>query len=87
MLRYRSRTDIVAEILEATRSGGMPKSKIMYKTLLSYRLVDNYLAISLENGLLEYDAKDRVFKATEKGMRFLSVYSMLSEYMANPLKT
>ena len=49
----RNRTEIVSNILEAT-NGGISKTKIMYKTYLSYNQLREYLSILIENNLIEY---------------------------------
>ncbi len=53
-MKYRSRTDIVATILE-TADGGATKTKIMYSAYLSYAQLKEYLSMLLENELLEYE--------------------------------
>jgi predicted transcriptional regulator len=40
-MKYRSRTDIVAMILDAA-NGGATKTKIMYKAYLSYAQLEEY---------------------------------------------
>jgi predicted transcriptional regulator len=50
-MKYRSRTDIVSQILEAA-NGGATKTKIMYKAYLSYAQLKEYLSVLVENGLL-----------------------------------
>jgi predicted transcriptional regulator len=52
-MKYRSRTDIVSQILEAA-NGGATKTKIMYKAYLSYAQLKEYLSVLVENGLLDY---------------------------------
>ena len=52
-MKYRSRTEIVSNILEAA-NGGVTKTKIMYKAYLSYNQLREYLSILIENNLLEY---------------------------------
>jgi predicted transcriptional regulator len=52
-VKYRSRTEIVAMILEAA-NGGATKTKIMYKAFLSYAQLREYLSVLMENALLEY---------------------------------
>jgi predicted transcriptional regulator len=45
-MRYRSRTDIVAQILEAANDGGddgATQAKIMYKAFLPYAQLKEYL--------------------------------------------
>lgn len=77
-MKYRSRTDIVALILEATKDGAA-KTKIMYKAFLSYSQLKDYLSILLERELIEYSDKDQIFRITDKGRRYLYLYSKVME--------
>ncbi|MGI0001285.1 MAG: winged helix-turn-helix domain-containing protein, partial [Nitrososphaeraceae archaeon] len=52
-MKYRSRTEIVGNILDAA-NGGATKTKIMYKAFLSYAQLREYLSVLIENNLLEY---------------------------------
>ena len=79
-MKYRSRTEIVAMILDAA-NGGATKTKIMYKAFLSYAQLKEYLSVLIENDLIEYTTGDRTFKTTEKGMRFLRMYSQMNDLM------
>jgi predicted transcriptional regulator len=80
-MRYRSRTDIVAQILEAANDGGgdggggATQAKIMYKAFLPYAQLKEYLTIMVENGLLKYNEREQIYKATEKSNRFLRLYN------------
>ncbi|MFL6460540.1 MAG: winged helix-turn-helix domain-containing protein, partial [Nitrososphaeraceae archaeon] len=65
-MKYRSRTDIVALILEAA-NGGVTKTRIMYKAFLSYAQLKEYLTVLLQNDLLEYEEERQNFRTTEKG--------------------
>jgi predicted transcriptional regulator len=80
-MKYRSRTDIAALILEAT-NGGAAKTKIMYKAFLSYAQLKEYLDMLLENGLIEHNEEERIFKITEKGLRFLQLYHQVDELIS-----
>jgi predicted transcriptional regulator len=80
-MKYRSRTDIAALILEAA-NGGAAKTKIMYRAFLSYAQLKEYLAILLENGLVEYLAAQQIFKTTAKGSRFLHLYSQVDNLIS-----
>ncbi len=75
-MKYRSRTDIVSQILEAA-DGGVTKTKIMYKAYLSYAQLKEYLAVLLENGLLEFEKGTQTYKSTSKGQLFLKTYTQL----------
>ena len=78
-MKYRSRTDIVSQILDAT-NGGATKTRIMYKAYLSYAQLKAYLSVLMENELLEHDAGIQQYKTTEKGIKFLRMYSQMSTF-------
>jgi predicted transcriptional regulator len=82
VMRFRSRTDIVAQILEAANGrgdggGGATQAKIMYKAFLPYAQLKEYLTIMVENGLLKYDQREQLYKTTEKSNRFLRLYNQI----------
>ena len=77
-MKYRSRTDIAEMILEAA-NGGATKTKIMYKAFLSYAQLKEYLAVLIENGLIEYEDVRQLYRTTEKGLRLLRVYNQVGE--------
>ncbi len=79
-MKYRSRTDIVSQILDAA-NGGAAKTKIMYKAFLSYAQLKEYLSVLVENELLEYDKKTEIFRTTEKGIKFLRLYTQIGEFV------
>ena len=82
-MKYRSRTDIVSQILDAA-NGGSTKTKIMYKAFLSYAQLKEYVALLVENGLLEYEAAEQKYRTTEKGMKFMGVYQHMDN-LAGPM--
>ena len=76
-MRYRSRIDIISQILEVANGGGATKTKIVYKAFLNYSQLKEYLRVLTESDLLRYDLDGRTFKTTEKGLRFLDRYSQI----------
>jgi predicted transcriptional regulator len=46
----------------------------MHKAFLSYSQLKENLAELTENWLLAYDESTKVFKTTEKGLRFVNIY-------------
>jgi len=82
-MKYRSRTDIVSQILDAA-NGGSTKTKIMYKAYLSYAQLKEYLSILVENGLLEYEEGEQKYKTTSKGIKFMQVYQHMDS-LAGPM--
>jgi predicted transcriptional regulator len=77
----RSRTEIVAMILDAANKGGETKTKIMYFAFLSYNQVKEYLSILIENNLIEYLDGGNKFKTTTKGLFFLKMHNELAELL------
>lgn len=72
-MKYRSRTDIAAAILEIALDGSI-KTRIMYKAFLSFPQLKEYLAVLEAKGLLEHIAIDREYRTTDKGKQFLKIY-------------
>jgi predicted transcriptional regulator len=79
-MKYRSRTEIVAMILDST-NGGTTKTKMMYKAFLSYHQLKEYLLMLIENDLIEYLNGTQTFRTTEKGLRFLKMHNEIGELL------
>ena len=77
-MKYRSRTDITAQILESANDGST-KTKIMYRAFLSYAQLKEYLSVLVENGLLEYNSGEQTYRTTSKGNKFLQIYGQMGE--------
>ena len=75
----RSRTEIVAMILDAANKGGETKTKIMYFAFLSYNQLNEYLSLLTENNLIEYLDGTRTFRTTERGLNFLKMHNERTE--------
>ena len=78
-MKYRSRTEIVGNILDAA-NGGATKTKIMYKAFLSYAQLREYLSVLIENNLLYLDGT-QTYKTTEKGLNFLKMHNAIGELL------
>jgi len=76
----RSRTEIVAMILDAA-NGGTTKTKIMYFAFLSFNQLNEYLSILIENNLVEYLDGTHTFKTSEKGLNYLNVYNEIRKLL------
>jgi predicted transcriptional regulator len=80
VVKYRSRTDITSQILEAA-NGGATKTKVMYKAFLSYAQLKEYLTVLIENELLEYNQTEKIYKTTSKGLKFMKIYNQIGEFV------
>jgi predicted transcriptional regulator len=79
-MKYRSRTDIFASILQSANSNkGVGITTIMYKSFLSHYQLKKYLSIMLENELIKLEEEEHLYRITEKGLRFLQLFSNINE--------
>lgn len=81
-MKYRSRTEITAMILQAARTGAT-KTKIMYKAYLSYTQLKEYLRFLQENNLVKYEEGTQLYRVTEKGRHFLHAYEEISDLVSS----
>jgi predicted transcriptional regulator len=84
-MKYRSRTEIVGNILEAA-NGRATKTKIMYKAFLSYVQLKEYLSVLTENNLIEYLDGTQTFQTTEKGLNYLKMHNEIGELLQSTTK-
>ncbi len=71
--KNRDSLAIVAAILEAAlRDGGTSKTRIMYAANLSFRLLEKYLARSIDAGVLSVSGS--TYQLTDEGRDFLNKY-------------
>ena len=84
-MKYRSRTEIVGNILDAA-NGGATKTKIMYKAFLSYNQLKEYLSVLIENNLL-YLEGTQTYKTTEKGLNFLKMHNAIGELLPSKINS
>lgn len=76
-MKYRSRTELASNILEAA-NGGATKTKIMYKAFLSYAQLKEYLEMLIQNGLMTHDVEGEMYRTTSNGIKFLERSRQLS---------
>ena len=79
--RYRNRIDIIAQLLDAA-SSPTTKTKMMYKAMLSYEQLKEYLVMLAENNLIACDNPTQMFTATDKGFQFMKRYEELSKLIS-----
>jgi len=78
--QYRSRIQIAADILEIAKPGSR-KTRIMYQGNLSFDLLQKYLGMLVDLGLIEVrDSPEKSYVATEKGRRFLDDFYELQKH-------
>jgi len=85
LMKYRSRTDIIAAILQAATQGAT-KTRIMYGAYLSYAQVKEYLAFLQEKNLISYEQGTGLYKLTQNGMNLLRTYEGISDMISLEVK-
>jgi predicted transcriptional regulator len=80
-MKYRSRTDIIAMILQSSMNGAT-KTRLMYSAYLSYAQVQEYLQYLTQNRLISFDQRTHAYKLTEQGLHFLRVYEERSNIIS-----
>jgi predicted transcriptional regulator len=80
-MKYRSRSEIIAMILQAANKGAT-KTRIMYAAYLSYAQVKEYLAFLQSRGLLTYEEGTQLFRLTEKGLHYLGTFDQISDMIS-----
>jgi predicted transcriptional regulator len=77
-MKYRSRSEIIGLLLGAANGGGATKTKLMYKAYLSFNQLKEYLALLIENALIEYEEGMHTYRTTEKGIRLLKIQNEMA---------
>ena len=78
-MKYRSRIEIVAKILQSASIKPISKTRLMYSTYMAYEGVTPYTAMLIENDLLNYDIHTRLFSTTPKGLKFVELYKRMQQ--------
>lgn len=77
MRDYRSKLEIIADMLRASRDGAS-KTRIMYQANLSYKLLTKYLKEIAKAGLVHFEHAENCYVLTSKGEEFLERYKAYS---------
>ncbi len=80
--KNRNRMEIVANLLTIAKNGAL-KTHLMYRANLSYLMVTEYLAFlskaSLIKESIDPDGTTKLYRTTDKGLKYLEVYESLRE--------
>ena len=79
VVERRDQVDIIAGILEAAKENGGTKTQIMHSANLNHQQIERYLTLLIKRGLLkrEKQRKKRLFKTSEKGLKYIREYREL----------
>ena len=71
--------------MQASNGGGATNTTIMYKAVLSYDLMKDYLLSLAEDDLIEYEQGIKTYRTTPKGMHVLQLYNSVNEMVQPPV--
>jgi predicted transcriptional regulator len=84
MTKKRNKLEVVHDILEVIRSknGRIKPTHIMYKSNLSYQMMEEYLTELIEKGFItEVNGNNgKVYRITEKGLEYLNKFKFIIEF-------
>ncbi len=84
MNKKRNRLEIIKDILEVIKSknGKIKPTHILYKSNLSYQMMEEYLSELIEKGfIIESRTKTgKTYSITEKGFNYLNKYSLIADF-------
>ncbi|HZD36974.1 MAG TPA: winged helix-turn-helix domain-containing protein [Nitrososphaeraceae archaeon] len=81
-MKYRSKIDLIAQMLQVASEGPVLKTKMMYGALLSQTQLKGLLSLTLNAELLVYNEKEQTYQTTQKGLHFLERYNELSNLLS-----
>jgi predicted transcriptional regulator len=76
--RRRDSQEIAADIIRVAGQGEK-KTRLMYGSSLNLYQLNSYSRLLIEEGLLAYDPRQRLFFATERGSQFLKSFERYAE--------
>src|ERR671918_754629 len=82
----RSRDEVIGQVLEAARERSS-KTRIMYKSFVSFDKLEELLEHLMADGLLEQEKGEMTYRTTQKGLDFLSTLDRCSTNDNNILTT
>ena len=80
----RSEVEISADILRLAMSG-VRKSHIVYQANLNFEIVKKYLDILKKSNLISGPCENKVFKTTEKGLKYLDHFEGFQKYVKDSI--
>ena len=78
-MEYGSNTEITVEIVGLIAKGDSKKTNVRFKACLTSRQLSNYLSKLVRNGLIQYEVDTRLYKITERGLRFLAFNKLIEQ--------
>lgn len=86
MAKKRERIEVIKDILQVIqdKNGKIKPTHIMYKSNLSYIMMDEYLKELITKGFIveTITDKSKTYSITKKGQDFLEKFRLIKDFMA-----
>ena len=79
-MQNRQRDEMFRDILTVSNGGAMI-SQVMFKAYLSHSQAKSYLAELIQNGFMEFDSLERVYRTSAKGLEYLKAAEAISDLL------
>ena len=83
LMAKRNSLEIIAEILVLCKQS-QTKTRVMYRTNLSWRMLQKYLSQLQSRGLLEVHHSVIKYTTTQKGLKFIKKWRELAKLLTLP---
>ncbi|MDO8460113.1 MAG: winged helix-turn-helix domain-containing protein [Nanoarchaeota archaeon] len=87
MNKKRTKLEVIRDILNTIKSknGKIKPTHILYKSNLSYQMMDEYLTELKGKGFIIDNGKQkgRTYTVTEKGFKFLEQYNLIVDFTSS----
>jgi predicted transcriptional regulator len=77
-MKNRTSLELTETILRVATEG-MSSTKIMFNVYVCHTKLEEYLALLIQNGLLEYQKGKRIYLTTQKGLDFLHTHTLMND--------
>ncbi|MHB8566812.1 MAG: winged helix-turn-helix domain-containing protein [Nitrososphaerales archaeon] len=85
-MKYRSRGEIISDILRVVASNKATKTRLMYGAYLSFSQIEEYLGYILQQGLITQEPGTNLYRLSENGMKYLNLSNELSQLLVAPIQ-
>jgi predicted transcriptional regulator len=78
-MKHRTRTDIIADMLESASDKPLTKTQLMYMAYVPHEQMRSFVAMLIESDLLNFSNQTHQFNTTAKGRKFLELYDEMHQ--------
>ena len=81
MLRSRTRSEIIANILVSLSRGSKTRTAVMYDSFLTFAQATDYLSYLTDKDLATLDTRHKNYALTERGLRLVDSFEGMGNFV------